>query len=230
MSEKPLHIGVIMDGNGRWAKNRGQIRSVGHREGLNAAKTVVKAAADLGVSYLSLYVFSTENWKRTQDEISFLMVLIKNYLKKEYQFYKDNSIRVVHSGDISGLPKDIQNEINIVKEQTADFKGLTVNLLINYGGRDEIVRGINRFTSENPGISITEESLYHSLDNPTVPPVDLLIRTGGEKRISNFLIWQTAYSELYFSDKLWPDWSGKDLEEALNAFKKRDRRYGGVKS
>lgn len=229
-TENPLHIGVIMDGNGRWAKNLGQIRSAGHREGLNAAKAVVKAAADLNVSYLSLYVFSTENWKRTQDEISFLMVLIKNYLKKEYQFYKDNSIRVVHSGDISGLPGDIQNEIHTVMEQTADFKGLTVNLLINYGGRDEIIRGINRFTSENPGVPITEESLYKSLDNPGVPPVDLLIRTGGEKRISNFLIWQTAYSELYFSDKLWPDWDGEDLKEALNAFKNRDRRFGGIKS
>lgn len=229
-TENPLHIGIIMDGNGRWAKNRGQIRSVGHREGLNAAKAVVKAAADLGISYLSLYVFSTENWKRTQDEISFLMVLIKNYLKKEYQFYKDNSIRVVHSGDISGLPQDIQNEIHTVMEQTADFTGLTVNLLINYGGRDEIVRGINRFTSENPGAPITEDSLYNYLDNPAVPPVDLLIRTGGEKRISNFLIWQTAYSELYFSDKLWPDWGGEDLKAALDAFKNRDRRFGGVKS
>ena len=229
-TENPLHIGIIMDGNGRWAKNRGQIRSVGHKEGLNAAKAVVKAASDLGLSYLSLYVFSTENWKRTRDEISFLMVLIRNYLKKEYQFYKDNSIRVKHSGDISGLPEDIRNEINTVMEQTAGFTGLTVNLMINYGGRDEIVRSVNRFLDSHPGESISEEMISEHLDNPDIPPVDLLIRTGGEKRISNFLIWQAAYAELYFSDKLWPEWGREDLEEALAVFKNRDRRFGGVKS
>jgi len=228
-TENPLHIGIIMDGNGRWAKNRGQIRSVGHREGLNAAKAVVKAAADQGVSHLSLYVFSTENWKRTQEEISFLMVLIKNYLKKEYQFYKDNGIRVVHSGDIGGLPEEIQKEIHTVMEQTADFKGLTVNLLINYGGKDEIVRSINRFITANPGKTVSEEICNRNLDNPDITPVDLLIRTGGEQRISNFLIWQAAYAELYFSEKLWPDWGGEDLAEALQTFKNRDRRFGGVK-
>ena len=230
LTEDPLHIGIIMDGNGRWAKNRGQIRSAGHREGLNAAKAVVKAASDLGVSHLSLYVFSTENWKRTQDEISFLMVLIKNYLKKEYQFYKDNSIRVVHSGDINGLPEDIQKEIQTVMEQTAGFTGLTVNLLINYGGRDEIIRCMNRFVEKNPGKPLTEDIINNSLDAKDIPPVDLLIRTGGEKRISNFLIWQTAYAELYFSDKLWPEWGRDDLIEAIDAFKNRDRRFGGVKS
>ncbi len=230
LTEDPLHIGIIMDGNGRWAKNRGQIRSAGHREGLNAAKAVVKAASDIGVSYLSLYVFSTENWKRTQDEISFLMVLIRNYLRKEYQFYKDNSIRVVHSGDISGLPEDIQKEIQTVMDQTAGFTGLTVNLLINYGGRDEIIRCMNRYIEKNPGKPISEDIINNSLDARDIPPVDLLIRTGGEKRISNFLIWQTAYAELYFSDKLWPEWGRDDLVEAINAFKNRDRRFGGVKS
>ncbi len=229
-TENPLHIGIIMDGNGRWAKNRGQIRSAGHREGLNAAKAVVKAASDLGVSYLSLYVFSTENWKRTQDEISFLMVLIKNYLKKEYKFYKDNAIRVVHSGDLKGLPDEIQQEIQTVMEQTSGFTGLTVNLLINYGGKDEIIRSINRYISENPGSPVSEKICTENLDNPEIPPVDLVIRTGGEKRLSNFLIWQTAYAEYYFSDKLWPDWNGEDLKDALENFKNRDRRYGGVKS
>ncbi len=225
----PAHVGIIMDGNGRWAKNRGQIRSVGHKEGLNAAKAVVKAASDMGLGYLSLYVFSTENWKRTEDEISFLMVLIKSYLKKEYQFYKDNSIRVVHSGDLSRLPADIQKEINTVMEQTSHFTGLTVNLLINYGGMDEIVRSANRFIAEHPGKAVTQEIISSHLDHSDLPPVDLIIRTGGEKRISNFLIWQSAYAELYFSDKLWPDWSGSDLEEAIDSFNKRDRRYGGVK-
>ena len=228
-AENPLHIGIIMDGNGRWAKNRGQIRSIGHKEGLNAAKAVVKAASDLGISFLSLYVFSTENWKRTQDEISFLMVLIKNYLKKEYQFYKDNKIRVVHSGDLSGLPADIQREIATVMEQTAGFTGLTVNLLINYGGKDEIIRSVNRHIANNPGKPVTDELISRNLDNPQIPPLDLIIRTGGEKRISNFLIWQAAYAEFYFSPKLWPDWGRDDLKEALEAFNKRDRRYGGVK-
>ncbi len=225
----PGHIGIIMDGNGRWAKNRGQNRSAGHREGLNAAKAVVKAASDMGIKYLSLYVFSTENWKRTEDEVSFLMVLIKSYLKKEYQFYKDNSIRVVHSGDLEKLPADIQKEINTVSEQTAGFEGLTVNLLINYGGQDEIVRAANRHITENPGTPLSIDSLSASLDNPCIPPVDLIIRTGGEKRISNFLIWETAYAELYFTDKLWPDWSGEDLREAVDYFTGRDRRFGGVK-
>ncbi|MDC7236020.1 MAG: polyprenyl diphosphate synthase [Spirochaetales bacterium] len=226
---EPSHIGIIMDGNGRWAKQRGQIRSAGHREGLNAAKAVVKAASDMGIKNLSLYVFSTENWKRTEEEVSFLMVLIKSYLKKEYQFYKDNAIRVVHSGDISRLPPEIQTEINTVMEQTAHFKGLTVNLLINYGGQDEIVRAVNSHIERHPGEPLTAEGLAGSLDNPDLPPVDLLIRTGGEKRISNFLIWQTAYAELYFSDKLWPEWSGEDLQAAVDSFTNRDRRFGGVK-
>ncbi len=226
-SEMPAHIGVIMDGNGRWAKNRGQNRSAGHREGLNAAKAVVKAASDMGIKYLSLYVFSTENWKRTEDEVSFLMVLIKSYLKKEYQFYKDNSIRVVHSGDLKKLPADIQKEISTVSEQTASFDGLTVNLLINYGGQDEIVRAANKCIEK--GSPITAETLTASLDNPQIPPVDLMIRTGGEKRISNFLIWQTAYAELYFTEKLWPDWTGEDLQKAVDSFTNRERRFGGVK-
>ncbi|QEN07624.1 di-trans,poly-cis-decaprenylcistransferase [Oceanispirochaeta crateris] len=225
----PSHIGIIMDGNGRWAKNRGQIRSAGHKEGLNAAKTIVKAASDMGLKNLSLYVFSTENWKRTEDEISFLMVLIKSYLKKEYQFYKENSIRVVHSGDLNRLPGDIQNELSTVMEQTSHFKGLTVNLLINYGGQDEIVRSVNKHIQDSPGVKLSAEIIGRNLDNPELPPVDLLIRTGGEKRISNFLIWQTAYAELYFSEKLWPDWTAEDLKEAVKSFKNRDRRFGGVK-
>ena len=227
---KPSHIGIIMDGNGRWAKKRGQIRSAGHREGLNAAKAVVKAASDMGIKNLSLYVFSTENWKRTEDEISFLMVLIKSYLKKEYQFYKDNGIRVVHSGDLERLPPDIQKEIITVSEQTAAFTGLTVNLLINYGGQDEIIRAVNKHISSHPGEPLDKAVLEQNMDCPDMPPVDLMIRTGGDTRISNFLIWQIAYAELYYSDKLWPDFGPVDLEEAINSFKGRERRFGGVKS
>ncbi len=226
----PAHVGIIMDGNGRWARQRGQIRSAGHKEGLNAAKAIVKAASDKGLSFLSLYVFSTENWKRAEDEIAFLMVLIKSYLKKEYQFYRENHIRVVHSGNLTRLPGDIQKEITTVMEQTKGFTGLTVNLLINYGGQDEIIRSANRHIKNHPGKALSLKNLEENLDNPKLPPVDLLIRTGGDKRISNFMIWQCAYSELYFSDKLWPDWTGHDLQKALDSYARRDRRFGGVKS
>ncbi|MBB6481314.1 polyprenyl diphosphate synthase [Spirochaeta isovalerica] len=225
----PAHVGIIMDGNGRWAKNRGLIRSKGHREGLESAKRIVKAAADLGLKYISLYVFSTENWKRAEDEISFLMVLIKTYLKSEFQFYKDNKIKVVHSGDLSGLPADIQKEITSIVNDTKDFQGLTMNLLINYGGKDEILRAVNRWRRSGDTGELTEETLYGFLDSPVVPPLDLVVRSAGEKRLSNFLLWQSAYAEYYFSEKLWPDWYPDDLYDAIIAYQNRDRRFGGVK-
>ncbi len=225
----PAHVGIIMDGNGRWAKNRGLIRSKGHREGLESAKRIVKAAADIGLKYISLYVFSTENWKRAEDEISFLMILIKTYLKSEFKFYKENKIKVVHSGDLKNLPVDIQNEITAIINDTKDFTGLTMNLLINYGGKDEIIRAVNKWKDSNDSSDLSEESLYKYLDSPEVPPLDLIIRSAGEKRLSNFLLWQSAYSEYYFSDKLWPDWYKEDLVDALLKYQSRDRRYGGVK-
>ncbi|MBN2655671.1 MAG: di-trans,poly-cis-decaprenylcistransferase [Spirochaetales bacterium] len=225
----PDHVGIIMDGNGRWAKNRGLIRSKGHREGLESAKRIVKAASDLGLKYISLYVFSTENWKRAEDEISFLMVLIKTYLKSEFQFYKDNKIKVVHSGDLEGLPADIQKEIVTIVHDTENFSGLTMNLLINYGGKDEILRAVNRWRSSGDEMALTEEVLYRYLDAPEVPPLDLVVRSAGERRLSNFLLWQSAYTEYYFSDKLWPDWYPDDLFDAIIAYQKRDRRFGGVK-
>ncbi|MCP4161348.1 MAG: di-trans,poly-cis-decaprenylcistransferase [Deltaproteobacteria bacterium] len=225
----PAHVGIIMDGNGRWAKNRGFIRSKGHREGLESAKRIVKAAADIGLKYISLYVFSTENWKRAEDEISFLMILIKTYLKSEFKFYKENKIKVVHSGDLKNLPVDIQNEITAIINDTKDFTGLTMNLLINYGGKDEIIRAVNKWKNSDDSSDLSEESLYKYLDSPEVPPLDLIIRSAGEKRLSNFLLWQSAYSEYYFSDKLWPDWYKEDLVDALLKYQGRDRRYGGVK-
>lgn len=225
----PNHVGIIMDGNGRWAKNRGLIRSKGHREGLESAKRIVKAAADLGLNYISLYVFSTENWKRAEDEISFLMVLIKTYLKSEFKFYKDNKIKVVHSGNLQKLPLDIQKEITTIVHETKGFTGLTMNLLINYGGQDEILRAVNKWKSSNESDELNEETLYKYFDAPDVPPLDLIIRSAGEKRLSNFLLWQSAYSEYYFSEKLWPDWYKEDLIEAIVDYQNRDRRYGGVK-
>ncbi|MDC7218598.1 MAG: polyprenyl diphosphate synthase [Spirochaetales bacterium] len=232
MASEPLtipgHVGIIMDGNGRWAQSRGLKRSKGHREGVTSAKAIVKKAADLGIQYLSLYVFSTENWKRTEEEVSFLMILIKQYLKQEYQFYIDNHIRVIHSGRREDLPDDVLRDIDMVVERTKSFDKLTVNLLINYGGRDEIVRGVKKLVAAGTAPEdITEDRIGASLDNGPLPPTDLIIRTGGDLRSSNFLLWQAAYAEFYFTDKLWPDFKPEDLEVALNTFGKRDRRWGG---
>jgi undecaprenyl diphosphate synthase len=219
-----------MDGNGRWAELRKKPRSSGHREGLRTAKTLVKAALDLGIKVLSLYAFSTENWKRTGEEVAFLMDLIGRHLKKEEKFYRENRIRVVHSGDPAGLPERVAGDLGDIRRLTAAYDGLTVNLAINYGGRDEIVRGVNRWLKgREGGESLTEEALSRCLDLPDLPEPDLIIRTGGESRLSNFLLWGSAYAELYFSDKLWPDWTRSDLEEALKFYAARDRKFGGLK-
>jgi undecaprenyl diphosphate synthase len=225
----PVHIGIIMDGNGRWAQSRGLARTQGHLEGLAAAKRIVKAASDLGIKYLTLYAFSTENWKRTSDEVSFIMGLVKQYLRAELDFSKKNRIRTRFTGDMSGLPEDIQKEIKDSMSDTAGFEGLQVILAINYGGRDEITRAVNKLANNrvNNGI-ISEEDIRKSLDNPDIPDPDLIIRSAGEYRTSNFLLWEGAYSELYFSGKLWPDWQKEDLEEAIKDFESRERRFGGV--
>jgi undecaprenyl diphosphate synthase len=223
----PAHVGIIMDGNGRWAKSRGLPRTEGHREGLKAAKRIVQAAEDLGIKYLTFYVFSTENWKRTADEVGFLMGLIKQHLSAELDFYRANRVRVLHSGDPAGLPKDIVEEIRAVVADTAAFDRMTVNLAINYGGRDEIARAARRLAAS--GIPPSEETLRGALDHPELPDPDLIIRTSDEMRFSNFLLWQSAYAELWFSPKLWPDFEPADLSEAVEAYKRRERRYGGAK-
>jgi len=217
-----------MDGNGRWAQQRGKPRTEGHLEGVKAAKRVVGAAADVGVCFLSLYAFSTENWTRAQEEVSYLMGLIGLYLKKEYDFYRHNRIRIVHSGDLGRLPSAIRKEIEDVTRDTAGFDGLTVNLSINYGGRDEIVRAFRRFQAEKPREPVTEETFRTYLDHPEIPDPDLIIRSANEQRLSNFLLWESAYAELYFSPKLWPDWDGDDLREALAEYARRSRRFGGT--
>lgn len=232
MPEKniPQHIGLIMDGNGRWAQNLGKPRSFGHREGLEAAKRITVAASELGIKYITLYVFSTENWKRTEAEVSFLMQLLKYHLKKEFDFYRENQTRVLHSGDKNKLPDTVKKEIDSVVKDTADFKGLTVNLAINYGGRDEIMRAANRWLEKNRNSenSLTETELVQFMDQPDVPDPDLIIRTAGEKRLSNFLLWESAYSEYYFSDKFWPEWGKEDLEKAVKEYMNRDRKFGAV--
>ena len=222
-----MHIGIIMDGNGRWAKERGKPRTFGHSEGVRTAKRIAKAASDMGVKYLSLYTFSTENWKRSETEVKFLMQLLKKHLREQFSFYKDNNIRVVHTGSLERLPEVVQKEIVDVEELTKDFTGMTANLVINYGGRDEIVRAVRKLQEQGES-EITEEKLSSAMDHPEIPDPDLIIRTGGELRISNFLLWESAYSELYFSKKYWPDWQEEDLKEAVDAFASRSRRFGGV--
>lgn len=218
-----------MDGNGRWAKQRGQIRTAGHEEGLKRAKEIAKAASDLGIKYVTLYAFSTENWKRAKSEVGFLMNLIHTHLLKELKFYKENSIRVRLLGDITGLPAIIQKDILETEEDTKDFTGLTICLAINYGGRDEIVRSIKKMIKEGiPEQEITEGTVSSHFDFPELPDVDLLIRTGGEQRISNFLIWQASYAEFLFTKTLWPDYNKEEFYNNIAEFQKRTRRFGAV--
>jgi undecaprenyl diphosphate synthase len=221
-----------MDGNGRWAQQRSMIRTQGHLEGLKAAKRVVKAAAGMGVRYLTLYAFSTENWKRAAGEVGFIMDLVKQYLRGEMDFYRENHIRIRHAGNADGLPPDIAKEIAQAAADTRNFDGLQVILALNYGGRDELVRAVRRLAArqaENGMAAVTEQDIAACLDNPDVPDPDLIIRSAGEYRTSNFLLWEGAYAELYVSEKLWPDWTGDDLAAAINAYNSRDRRFGGIK-
>ncbi len=223
----PAHAGIIMDGNGRWAKARGLPRTEGHREGLRVAKRIIRAAEDLGIRYLSLYTFSTENWKRAAEEVSFLMSLITRHLRSEFDFYRDNHIRIVHSGDAAGLPEDVREAIRSVMADTSGYDGITVNLAINYGGRDEIVRAARKLL-RGGAVDVSEDGFRAFLDAPDLPDPDLVIRTGGDMRLSNFLLWESAYAELYFSEKLWPDWSEEDLKKAVDSYSGRERRYGGT--
>ena len=226
----PEHVAIIMDGNGRWAKNRNQIRTNGHTEGLKRAKEIAKAASDLGLKFITFYVFSTENWKRTKEEVGFLMNLIHTYLLSEFAFCKENGIRVKLLGDRNGLPKNVQEDLNQIEKDTESFTDkLTICLAINYGGRNEIIRGIKKLIADDiDPKTITEESISGSFDVPELPDVDLLIRTGGEKRLSNFLMWHSAYAELLFKDTLWPDYHKEEFYSDIAEFQKRTRRFGAV--
>ncbi len=225
----PVHVGIIMDGNGRWAQKRGLPRTAGHKEGLEVAKKIVAKASELGIKYVTLYTFSTENWKRTQEEVGFLMNLIRLHLRAEFAFYKKNSIRVKVLGDIKGLPDDVQFEIEKAEAETQDFTGLTVILAINYGGRDEIKRAVKKIIQDNiTAENLTEADISSRFDIPEIPDADLIIRTGGEKRLSNFLMWHSAYAELLFTDTLWPDFNEDEFNNCIEEFYKRTRRFGAV--
>ena len=226
----PQHIGIIMDGNGRWAELRGKARTYGHRNGISTAKRIMRAAIPMGIQYITLYTFSTENWKRPPQEVNFLMKLLVSHMRKERDFYHGNQIRVLHTGYLEGLPQEVRKEIRRVVDETKDYERITAILAINYGGRDEIIRGFKRW-EEAETVEQREyspESFSRYLDNPGVPDPDLIIRTAGEQRISNFLLWQSAYSEFYFSPKLWPDWEGEDLQQAVKDFSNRKRKFGGT--
>lgn len=217
-----------MDGNGRWAEKRGMPRTSGHKEGLETVKKIVSHASDRGIQCLSLYVFSTENWRRTEQEISFLMNLIHTHIRQQYKFYKERGIRIIHSGNIDQLPPNVRNEIILAERDTEDFSGLRINLLINYGGRNEIIRAVRRCIESAGMDALSEETLSLYLDQPELPALDLVIRTGGELRLSNFFLWQAAYAEFYFSDDFWPDWTPGHLDAAIASFQSRQRRFGRI--
>ena len=227
----PLHVAITMDGNGRWAQQRKLPRTSGHDEGLRTAKRIVKAASDIGIKYLTLYVFSTENWKRAEQEVGFLMNLIHTHLCAELDFYRENKIRVRHIGNFEALPASVQKDIKQAIEDTAGFTGMTVNLAINYGGRDEIIRGIKKIINNKITSDQVDEKLFSQyLDMSECTDVDLLIRTGGEQRLSNYLLWHVAYAEQIYTDTLWPDYSNEEFYSHIKAFENRNRRFGAEKS
>ena len=226
----PLHVAITMDGNGRWATQRKLPRTAGHDKGLHTVKTIVKAASDLGIKHLTLYIFSTENWKRAEQEVGFLMNLIHTHLKQELDFYRDNGIKLNHIGDMAALPPAIRQDIQDAIEDTKNFNGMILNLAINYGGRDEIIRGIKKLIHDGTKEEdITEQAVSKALDMPQSPDVDLLIRTGGEKRLSNFLLWHIPYAEQIYIDTLWPDYTVQEFYSNIEEFQHRSRRFGAEK-
>ena len=215
-----------MDGNGRWAKERGKSRVAGHDKGAEVVKDITSHCSKIGIKYLTLYAFSTENWKRPKTEVSFLMKLLNKYLNNELKTYMENDTKFETIGDISRFPISLQDTIKKVKEKTKHNKGLTQILALNYGSRDEIVRAVNSLIKDD--IKVTEESLDNALDTGIFPEIDLLIRTSGEIRLSNFLLWQLAYSEFIFTDTLWPDFNADELDSIIKDFSNRERRFGAV--
>jgi undecaprenyl diphosphate synthase len=225
----PAHIAVIMDGNGRWAAQRHLPRVEGHRAGIDAVRDTVETAARLGIQVLTLYAFSVENWKRPASEIGTLMGLLKRYLRSELNTLLNNSIRFQVIGRMEELSSDIQDELNRAIDRTAANGGMRFNIALNYGGRTEILDAVRRAMADGLGPQdLTEESFGRLLYTAGQPDPDLLIRTSGEMRVSNFLLWQIAYAEIYVTDTLWPDFRRRHLLEAVLAYQKRERRYGGI--
>ncbi|WP_352400786.1 isoprenyl transferase [Anaerotignum sp.] len=231
-SRLPKHIAIIMDGNGRWAAKRSLPRKAGHKAGAEALERVVTEAKKMGIQHVTVYAFSTENWKRSNDEVAAIMDLLRHYLKDSFQRFLKDDVRMQVIGDVSGLDVDIQEQIKVIVEESKEKQGMTVHIALNYGGRDELRRGIQKIaekveSGELSSKEISEETIEAYLDTAGVPDPELVIRTSGEERISNFLLWQIAYSEFYFTDVLWPDFGKKDLEKAIYYYQNRERRFGG---
>ena len=225
----PRHVAIIMDGNGRWAKKRGLPRLVGHNAGGDNIRPVVKVFADHGVKYLTLYMFSTENWNRPRIEVAGLLSLLARKIDKETQAFHRENIRLVHLGRLDRLSQKLRDKVLGAVELTKNNTGLTLCLAFDYGGRDEIVQAARRIaTAGIADDNIDESEFVRHLYTPEIPDPDLVIRTGGESRLSNFLLWETAYSELYFTAVLWPDFRRKEIEEALSEYKRRQRRFGKI--
>ena len=230
----PEHVAIILDGNGRWAKSKGMPRNYGHTQGAKNVEIICEEAWNMGIKYLTVYAFSTENWNRPQKEVAALMKLLRNYMKNCIKTAHKNHMRVRVIGDQSGLDPDIQKSIAQLEYETRNNDGLNFQIAINYGSRDELLRAMKKLLRDAGEGKLTaemiDESVFESyLDTHGIPDPDLLIRTSGEQRISNYLLWQIAYSELYFCPVPWPDFSKEELEKAIADYNNRDRRYGGVK-
>ena len=233
LSRLPRHVAVIMDGNGRWAQKRHLPRIAGHRSGTQSARTTIETCARLKMEALTLYAFSVENWRRPKAEIDFLMQLLREYLRKEMPLLQKNNIRMRFLGRLHELPAGVQNDVRDAMEKTAGNKGMVLCVALNYGGRAEIVDAMNAIIAQRsrhePSDKVTEEQLSQHLYTEGLPDPDLLIRTSGEMRVSNFLLWQIAYAEIFVTETLWPDFNRARLLEALLEFQKRERRYGGIR-
>lgn len=231
MKEIPKHVAIIMDGNGRWAKKKGKQRVLGHRQGAKSVREIVEESAKTGIKYLTLYAFSTENWRRPLDEVNILMKLLLNSLKKEFQRLIENEIRLNAIGNLTSLPEAVREELDYVIDKTKHNKRMVLTLALNYGAQEEITQAMKSIAEKVKNSIISPEKVDQSMINEhlytrNLPPVDLLIRTSGEERISNFLLWQIAYAELYFTKTLWPDFNKVDLHKALETYNKRERRFG----
>jgi len=227
----PNHVAIIMDGNARWSKARSLPTSAGHKAGLEAIKTLIKSASSFGIKYLTIYAFSTENWQRPKEEVGYLMEMMKWYLKSEVNQLIENGVRIFISGNLENLDESTRNRIKEIEEITAKNDLITLNVAFDYGARQEMIEAIKKIVLAIEDKKITfadidENLISNNLYHPEIPDPDLLIRTAGEVRVSNFLLWQIAYTELYFTKKFWPDFDKQDLQDAILSFNQRERRYG----
>ncbi len=222
----PIHVAMIMDGNGRWAKEKGLKRTAGHKKGAEVVREITTYCAEIEIKYLTLYAFSTENWKRPILEVEYLMKLLEKYLKEELKVYLENNIKFKAIGDLTRFSKALQIRISKTEEATQHCTGLTQVLALNYGSKDEIVRAVKRLNER--GLEVSEENIESCLDTAGIPPVDIMIRTSGEVRLSNYLLWQNAYSEMFFTQTYWPDFTQGELDDIISDFSRRERRFGAI--